>query len=223
VAASGFVDETSPVNPQTAYAICKTKVESDVGELSDDTFSPTFLRNATAYGASPRMRFDIVLNNLAGLAHTTKEIALTSDGTPWRPLVHALDICRAIRLTLTAPTDAIHNEIFNVGHSDHNYRIRTVAEIVGEAFPGCTVSFGEPAPDNRSYRVRFEKIREHLPGFRCEWDARRGAEQLRAVFDSIRMDEPTFCAPPFTRLRELQWLLSTGQIDRRFFWSGGAQ
>jgi nucleoside-diphosphate-sugar epimerase len=155
---------------------------------------------------------------LAGLAWTTREIAMTSDGTPWRPLVHALDICRAIRCVLGAPREAVHNEIFNVGDTDHNYRIREVAEIVAEVFPDCRLSFGEPDPDNRSYRVNFDKIRAHLPDFRCEWDARRGAEQLRAVFERIAMDEPTFRAPPFTRLRELEWLLGTGQIDHEFYW-----
>jgi len=220
IAGSDFVDEESPVNPQTAYAICKSRVETDVGALADERFSPVFLRNATAYGASPRMRFDIVLNNLAGLAHTTRVIAMTSDGTPWRPLVHALDICGAIRLALKAPREAIHNQVFNVGDTDHNYRIREVAEIVSSVFPACELSFGDPDPDNRSYRVRFDKIRRHLPEFRCEWDARRGAEQMREVFEAIAMDESVFRAPPFTRLKELRWLLTTAQIDRHFYWRG---
>src|SRR5262245_57732075 len=144
VADQDFVDESSPVKPQTAYAECKALVERDVRPLSSEGFSPTFLRNATAYGASPRMRFDIVLNNLAGLAWTTKQIRMTSDGTPWRPLVHGLDICRAIVAVLQAPLEAVHNQVFNVGDTTHNYRVREVAEIVGEVFAGCQVSFGAP-------------------------------------------------------------------------------
>jgi nucleoside-diphosphate-sugar epimerase len=217
--AEGVVDETSPVNPQTAYARCKTFVERDVSALADATFSPVFLRNATAYGASPRMRFDIVLNNLAGLAWTTKEIALTSDGSPWRPLVHIRDIARAVTCALGAPAAAVHNEVFNVGDSQSNYQIRQVAEIVGGAFPGCRVSFGAPSGDNRSYRVSFSKIRDQLPGFSCEWNALRGAQELRQVFERIQMDRSTFEAPPYTRLKCLTTLLNTGQLDSRFHWS----
>src|SRR6185437_11722562 len=149
------VTEESCVDPQTAYAICKTLVERDVKPLARKGFSPTFMRNATAYGASPRMRFDIVLNNLAGLAWTTREIKMTSDGTPWRPLVHVNDISEAIALALVAPRERIHNEIFNVGSNGQNYRIREIAEIVGQVFEGCTVTFGENGGDNRSYRVGF--------------------------------------------------------------------
>jgi nucleoside-diphosphate-sugar epimerase len=159
LAAKSYVTEDSAVNPQTAYAICKTLVERDLQPMADDGFSPTFLRNATAYGASPRMRFDIVLNNLAGLAWTTGEIKMVSDGTPWRPLVHALDIAQAIVLTLQAPREAIHNQIFNVGETAHNYTIKEIAEVVAEVFPGCRLSFGEQGADNRSYRVSFDKIK----------------------------------------------------------------
>ena len=213
-----FVTEESPVNPQTAYAICKTLVERDVRALATDSFSPTFMRNATAYGASPRMRFDIVLNNLAGLAWTTKKIAMTSDGTPWRPLVHGLDISRAIVQALDAPREAIHNEVFNVGDTDHNYRVRQIAEIVAECFPGCEVTFGDASSDNRSYRVAFEKIRRHLPAFKCAWDARRGARQLADIFKRIEMTTDVFQYRSFTRLKELEYLLRTEQIDKEFFW-----
>ena len=213
-----FVDEDSPVNPQTTYAECKVMVERDVGLMADDRFSPTFLRNATAYGASPRMRFDIVLNNLAGLAWTEKKIAMTSDGTPWRPLVHVLDICNAIITALEAPRERVHNEILNVGDSDANYQIRDIASVVGEVFTGCEVTMGPPGGDNRSYRVSFEKIYRHLPNFKCEWNARRGAEQLRSVFERIDMSRERFDAPPFTRLNQLGYLIRTGQIDEEFFW-----
>jgi nucleoside-diphosphate-sugar epimerase len=220
------VTEKTRPNPQTAYAICKTLVERDVKRLASKGFSPTFMRNATAYGASPRMRFDIVLNNLAGLAWTTKEIKMTSDGTPWRPLVHGLDIVRAIIAVLQAPIEAIHNEVFNVGDTSHNYRVREIADVVCEVFPGCHVSFGAPGQDNRSYRVSFEKIRRHMPEFRCAWDARRGAKQLYDLFKRIDMTKEVFEYRTFTRLKQLEYLIRTQQIDRQFFWTievgGGA-
>jgi nucleoside-diphosphate-sugar epimerase len=218
VAESDHVDEGSPVNPQTTYAICKTLVERDVKPLASNKFSPTFLRNATAYGASPHMRFDIVLNNLAGLAWTTKEIRMTSDGTPWRPLIHGLDICRAILAVLEAPREAVHNEIFNVGDTQHNYRVKEIAGVVAETFTGCQLTFGPPSPDNRSYRVSFEKIRKHLPGFQCAWDARRGAQQLQALFNRIDMPTEIFQHRTFTRLKQIEYLIRTGQIDEQFFW-----
>jgi nucleoside-diphosphate-sugar epimerase len=218
VSDADFVTEESPVNPQTAYAVCKTLVERDVKQLANDSFSPTFMRNATAYGASPRMRFDIVLNNLAGLAWTTNKIAMTSDGTPWRPLVHGLDIARAIIEVLNAPREAIHNEVFNVGDTDHNYRVRQIAEIVADNFPGCEVTFGTSGSDNRSYRVAFEKIRKHLPAFKCAWDARRGAKQLHDLFKRIEMTKEVFEYRSFTRLKELEYLLRTAQINKEFFW-----
>jgi nucleoside-diphosphate-sugar epimerase len=217
--ADGTVDESSPMNPQTAYGVCKGLVERDVAALADDDFSPTFLRNATAFGASPRMRFDIVLNNLSGLAWTTGEIAMTSDGSPWRPLVHALDIGKAIRCVLAAPREAIHAEVFNVGSDDQNYQVRDIAERVAAAFPGCTTSFGAPGADNRSYRVDFIKITTRLPGFSCDWDADRGARQLAEVFSRIDLDSATFTGRGHTRLAQLSHLLQTAQVDEHLFWT----
>ena len=211
-------DEMSAPNPQTAYAECKTLVERDVGALADESFSPVFLRNATAFGASPRMRFDIVLNNLAGIAWTAGEIRMTSDGTPWRPLVHVNDICTAIVLALRAPGDAIHGEIFNVGDDSQNYRISEIARIVADVLPNCPVRFGPPGGDNRSYRTSFAKIRRHLPEFRCAWSAERGARELIETFRHIGMTAQTFSSPPFTRLSRLKELIATGQIDGDFFW-----
>jgi nucleoside-diphosphate-sugar epimerase len=219
VSDADFVDEESPVNPQTAYAVCKVRVERDVHKLATDAFSPVFLRNATAYGASPHMRFDIVLNNLSGLAWTTKEIRMTSDGTPWRPLVHGLDICQAIEEVLNAPREAVHNQIFNVGDTDHNYRVREIATIVADVFTGCQVSFGPPSADNRSYRVTFKKIHEHLPGFRCAWDARKGAQQLRDLFERIDLTPEIFGFRAFTRLKQIEHLIRTRQVDAHFFWT----
>ena len=214
-----LVDEESPVNPQTTYAECKTLVERDLAPLADDGFTPSYMRNATAYGASPRMRFDCVVNNLAGLAWTTNEIVLTSDGTPWRPNVHLLDIVKAVIAVLEAPADTVRNQAFNVGSTEQNHRIRGIAEIVAEAFPGCVIRFGEPSPDNRSYRVSFDKIHRTLPDFSCDWDVRRGVRQLHRVFRQIEMGEETFLYRSFTRLKQLQHLMRTRQIDEQFFWT----
>lgn len=214
-----LVDEESPVNPQTTYAECKTLVERDLAPLADDGFTPSYMRNATAYGASPRMRFDCVVNNLAGLAWTTNEIVLTSDGTPWRPNVHLLDIVKAVIAVLEAPADTVRNQAFNVGSTEQNHRIREIAEIVAEAFPGCVIRFGEPSPDNRSYRVSFDKIHRTLPDFSCDWDVRRGVRQLHRVFRKIEMGEETFLYRSFTRLKQLQHLMRTRQIDEQFFWT----
>lgn len=219
VATGNDVTEESPVNPQTDYAKCKTLVEQDVKTMADDSFSPTFMRNATAFGASPRMRFDIVLNNLTGLAWTIKEIKMTSDGTPWRPLAHVLDICKAIECTLEAPRDIVHNQIFNVGDTAHNYQVKEIASVVAETFKGCQLSFGDSSADNRSYRVSFEKINKTLPGFKCEWDAARGAQQLFDFFNLIDMSQDTFLFRGFTRLKQLEYLIRTQQIDRDFFWT----
>ena len=213
-----FKTEESLVNPQTAYAECKMRVERDVSELADDTFSPTFLRNATAYGASPRMRFDIVLNNLAGHAWTAGEIKMTSDGMPWRPLVHVLDITKAVKCTLAADREAVHGQIFNVGDSGHNYRIKEIAEVVSEVFQGCSINFGNSDGDNRSYRVSFDKINSRLPGFKCEWDAFSGAQQLRKVFERLDMSPEIFASRSYTRIKQLSYLIGTGQLDEDLFW-----
>jgi nucleoside-diphosphate-sugar epimerase len=214
------VNETSSVNPQTAYAQCKVLVENDLKKMAGNDFSPCYMRNATAYGASPRMRFDIVLNNLSGLAWVNKEIAMTSDGTPWRPLVHALDIAKSIRCAVEAPREAIHDQTFNVGDSSHNYRVREIAEIVADVFKGCALSFGTAGADNRSYRVSFEKINTLLPGFSCDWDARKGAQQLYNVFSAIDMDKATFEYRAFTRLKQLEYLIRTSQLDQDFYFKG---
>jgi len=213
-----YKNEESEPNPQTAYASCKMLVERDVSGMATDNFSPTFLRNATAYGPSPRMRFDIVLNNLSGFAWTVKQIRMTSDGTPWRPLVHVLDIAFAIACTLEAPRQAIHNQIFNVGSNSENYQVREIAEIVADTFPGCSLSFGTSDGDNRSYRVNFDKIHAMLPGFRCHHDVRTGARELYDLFHRIDMSPDIFEFRAYTRLKQLQHLLRTGQIDSDFHW-----
>jgi nucleoside-diphosphate-sugar epimerase len=219
VGTGDFLDETSPINPQTAYAQCKSLVERDLKPMASDRFSVVFLRNATAYGASPRMRFDIVLNDLCALAWTNKKISMTSDGSPWRPIVHVEDICEAMRCAAEAPADAINGEIFNVGATAENYRIREIAEIVARAFPGCEVSAGPPSQDNRSYRVSFDKIATKLPGFKSRWTAQKGAQELRQLFERIEFSRETHQFRAFTRLKQLQYLQRTHQIDADLFWS----
>ena len=211
--------EESELAPQTAYAKCKILVERDVRALMDETFAPVFMRNATAYGASPRQRFDIVLNNLAGFAHTIGEIRMTSDGSPWRPIVHIEDICQAMLCALDAPREAVAGESFNVGADSENYRIREIAEIVAKTFPGCALTIGESGGDTRSYRVSFAKIRKHMPDFETSWTAERGARQLRAMFERIGLTREMFEAEPFTRLKEIKHLRATNQLDPRFFWT----
>ncbi len=213
------LDEASPVDPQTTYAECKVKVERDVGLLADEVFEPCFLRNATAYGASPRQRFDIVLNDLCGLAWTTKQIKLLSDGTPWRPLVHALDMCQAVHLSLAAPADAVRGQIFNVGSNEQNYRVIEIARIVAAEFPGCELIIGEPSADNRSYRVNFDKIGRVLPQFSCRWTAEKGARQMHELFRSIDMTDEDFRAPPYTRLKMLLKHRKSGLLDAKLFWT----
>jgi len=220
IASEDVVDESSLVNPQTAYAECKVLVERDVGAMASVDFAPVFLRNATAYGISPRMRFDIVLNNLCGLAWTTEKIGMTSDGTPWRPIVHIEDICTAVSCALTAPAQVISGQAFNVGSNDENYRVREIAEIVREVFPACELTFGDSGGDNRSYRVNFDKIHRELPNFSCKWTALAGARQLRAMFERIKMTPEQFNAPAYTRLACLNDLLKTGQIDADYYWAG---
>jgi nucleoside-diphosphate-sugar epimerase len=209
--------EASPTEPLTAYAACKLRTEGVLAGLADAAFSTTCMRNATAYGASPRMRFDIVLNQFAGLAWTTNEIVMISDGTPWRPMIHALDIAEAFACVLEAPREAVHDQIFNVGSNAENYRVRDLACIVAAAFPGTTTTFGPPSADGRSYRVSFDKIARMLPAFRCRHTAASGAAELREVFERIGMPAATFGFRAFTRLTQLHHLLETGQMDDNFF------
>ena len=213
-----LVDEGSRLRPQTAYAECKQLVERDVAALETDEFSPVFLRNATVYGASPRMRFDIVLNNLCGFAWTTREIRMESDGTPWRPIVHVLDVCKAIRCSLEAPRNVVHSQILNVGDRDANFQVREIAEIVGRVFPACEVTVGTRGSDQRSYRVSFAKIHDLLPSFACDWTPELGARQLLEIFRATDLTEEDFRSRAFTRLKQIEYLLRTGQIDETFSW-----
>ena len=211
--------EGDPLEPLTAYARCKVLVEEAVGALADDTFSPVFLRNATVYGASPRQRFDLVVNDLAATGYLYREIRMTSDGTPWRPFVHLLDVAAAVACVLEAPRELVHGEIFNVGSSTSNYQIRQIAEVVGELVPGCELRFGDSSGDKRNYRIDFSKIESSLPGFSCSWDLERGVAELLDVFAHTAFDELAYRWRGYTRLVQIRHLLDTAQIDDDFFWT----
>jgi nucleoside-diphosphate-sugar epimerase len=212
--------EEAPFNPLTAYARSKVDTERDLAALADDGFSPVFLRNATAYGFSPRLRFDLAVNNLAGWAYTTGLVKLLSDGRAWRPFVHVEDIARACVAALAAPRDAIHNQAFNVGQDEDNHRIRDVAEKVAQVVPNSRVSFAEGvSADSRTYHVSFAKLRRQLPEFRPAWSLERGIGQLRDAFAAAELTAEGFQGRTYTRLKQLQHLLSTGRLDSQLQWT----
>jgi len=218
-AGDAAVDETAPFAPVTAYARSKALVEESLSALADVNFSPVFLRNATAYGLSPRMRFDLVLNNLSAWAVATGRILIKSDGTPWRPLVHIRDITAAFIAAARAPKEAVHNEAFNIGSESENYRIRDLAEIVEEFAPDCQVAYAAGGePDTRSYRVSFDKVRRHLPEFQPKWTARRGADELIRAFRRLAVTVEEFEGPRFRRIDRLRRLMSEGRIDKSLRW-----
>jgi nucleoside-diphosphate-sugar epimerase len=214
-----LVDEAAELNPLTAYAISKVRVEADVARLADDRFSPTFLRNATAYGVSPRLRFDLVLNNLVAWAFTTGRVHVKSDGTPWRPIVHIEDISRAFLAVLGASREAVHNQALNVGQSDENYRIRELAEIVRDVVPGSSIEYAKDGgPDPRCYRVDFGKITRLVPEFKPQWNARRGAEELYAAYRNAGLAVDDYEGPRFKRIDQLKGLMAAGRVDATLRW-----
>jgi nucleoside-diphosphate-sugar epimerase len=212
---AGFLDESAAFNPQTPYGESKIKVEQALTSLADANFSPVYLRNATAYGVSRRLRADIVVNNLVGHAVTTGKVLLQSDGTPWRPLVHLRDIIQAFERCLVAPRDAIHNQAFNVGKTSENFRIRDVANLVAEVVPNCEVAFAAGASaDNRDYRVDFSKIEAKLPGFQAKWTLRAGIEELYAAYTAAGLTREDWQGARYYRLPTILGLISQGKLGR---------
>jgi len=220
VAGDEMLKEDAAFNPITPYGVSKVLFEQDVAKLADDDFSPTFLRNSTAYGVSPRLRADVVVNNLVAIAFATGEVVIQSDGTPWRPLVHVEDISRAFLAVLHAPRELVHNEAFNVGRSEENYRVRDLGELVEQVVPGSKVRYAEGGgPDPRCYKVDCEKIAHTLPEFRPQWNVRRGMEQLRDAFSANGLTPEDLLGDKYFRIRRIRALQSAGLLDQSLRWT----
>jgi nucleoside-diphosphate-sugar epimerase len=219
----GALTEEASFNPLTAYARSKVETEAALAAMAGPDFSPVFLRNATAYGFSPRLRFDVVVNNLTGWAMTTGQVKLMSDGRAWRPLVHVEDMARAFECAMAVPRERLHNQALNVGREEDNHQIRTLAEAVARIVPDCRVTFAEGASaDSRNYNVSFAKIRELLPEFQPRWDVERGIRQLHDAFRRHGLTYDQFAGKDFTRLKQLQHLIDCEQVDPELKWRKAA-
>ena len=216
-----YLDENSEFNPVTPYGKSKVMVEQDVTKLANDDFIPIFLRSATAYGVSPRLRFDLVVNNLVAWAYTTGQVYMKSDGTPWRPLVHVEDMALAFVAALHAPEDLVYNQAFNVGQTKENYRIREVAELVAEAVPGSKVEFADSAgPDKRNYRVNCDKITNTLPEYKPKWSVRKGVAQLYEAYQHEGIQLKDFEGPRYRRILHIEELIKNGRLNEELRWIG---
>lgn len=220
VAGDEMLTEEAAFNPITPYGVSKVLFEQDVAKLADDNFSPTFLRNSTAYGVSPRLRADVVVNNLVAVAFTTGEVVIQSDGTPWRPLVHIEDITRAFLAVLHAPRELVHNEAFNVGRSEENYQVRDLGDLVEQVVPGSKVRYAEGGgPDPRCYKVDCAKIARVLPEFQPQWTVRRGMEQLRDAFKANGLTREELDGDKYFRIKRIRALQSEGLLDESLRWT----